>query len=67
MNVRRPLPGILFLLPTLLAAQTIQSNPDQFPWRNIGPATMMGRISAIDALESDYRTVLIGSATPLID
>ena len=35
----------------------------QFPWRNIGPAAMMGRISCIDALDSDYRTVLIGSAS----
>lgn len=34
-----------------------------FAWRNIGPATMMGRISAIDALFDDYRTVLIGAAS----
>ncbi len=36
---------------------------DRFRWRNIGPAAMMGRISSIDALEADYRTVLIGSAS----
>ncbi len=34
-----------------------------FKWRNIGPANMMGRISAIDALNDDYRVVLIGSAS----
>ncbi|MFK7831185.1 MAG: WD40/YVTN/BNR-like repeat-containing protein [Congregibacter sp.] len=34
-----------------------------FPWRNIGPANMMGRIAAIDGLDSDYRTVLIGTAS----
>lgn len=32
-------------------------------WRNIGPANMTGRIAAIDALNTDYRTVLIGSAS----
>lgn len=36
---------------------------DQFPWRNIGPAAMMGRVSSVDALDADYRTVLIGSAS----
>ena len=33
------------------------------PWRNIGPANMMGRIAAIDALNDDYRVVLVGSAS----
>jgi len=32
-------------------------------WRNIGPANMMGRIAAIDALDTDYRHVLIASAS----
>ena len=46
-----------------LVAQAPASVVNQtFPWRNIGPAAMMGRISAIDALDNDYRTVLIGSA-----
>ena len=36
---------------------------ENFEWRNIGPANMMGRISCIDALNNDYRTVLIGSAS----
>jgi photosystem II stability/assembly factor-like uncharacterized protein len=34
-----------------------------FEWRNIGPATMMGRISCIDAWNEDYKTVLIGAAS----
>jgi hypothetical protein len=34
-----------------------------FEWRNIGPANMMGRIAAIDGLNTDYRTVLVGSAS----
>ena len=34
-----------------------------FSWRNIGPATMMGRISAIDAWREDYRVVLIGASS----
>jgi photosystem II stability/assembly factor-like uncharacterized protein len=34
-----------------------------FRWRNIGPANMMGRISALDALDGDYRVVLVGSAS----
>ncbi len=34
-----------------------------FRWRNIGPANMMGRISALDALNEDYRVVLVGTAS----
>ena len=34
-----------------------------FRWRNIGPANMMGRISALDALDEDYCVVLVGSAS----
>ncbi len=33
------------------------------PWRNIGPANMMGRIAAIDALNADYRHVVVASAS----
>ena len=32
-------------------------------WRNIGPANMMGRIAAVEALNNDYRTVLVASAS----
>lgn len=34
-----------------------------FQWRNIGPANMGGRISDIQALESDYRFVIVASAS----
>lgn len=34
-----------------------------FEWRNIGPSNMMGRIAAIDGLNTDYRTVLVGSSS----
>ena len=32
-------------------------------WRNIGPANMMGRIAAVDALDTDYRHVICASAS----
>src|SRR5687768_18562820 len=32
-------------------------------WRNIGNANLIGRISAIDALESDFTHVIVGSAS----
>ena len=32
-------------------------------WRNIGPANMMGRIASIDALDTDYRHVVMASAS----
>ncbi len=54
--------GLLVSLPSL--AQSPSDNiAARFPWRNIGPATMMGRISCIDAWNDDYRTVLIGTAS----
>lgn len=34
-----------------------------FKWRNIGPANMSGRISDIEALNSDSTTVIVGSAS----
>lgn len=32
-------------------------------WRNIGPANMGGRISDIQALDADFRVVIVGSAS----
>lgn len=32
-------------------------------WRNIGPANMIGRISAFEALESDFTNVLVAGAS----
>ena len=34
-----------------------------FRWRNIGPSAMMGRVSALDALNDNHKVVLVGSAS----
>ncbi len=54
-----------FLLLTLTCFSQIPSNwlDQDPPWRNIGPANMMGRIAAVEALDTDYRTVLVASAS----
>jgi len=51
------------LAAPLEAQRTTPGVLQPFEWRNIGPATMMGRISAIDAWREDYRAVLIGAAS----
>jgi len=52
------------MLLTVIAAPLVaQDLIKPFQWRNIGPATMMGRISCIDAFNGDYKTVLIGAAS----
>lgn len=55
--------GIFTVLPLL--GQQRQDNwiSQDLKWRNIGPANMMGRIAAIDALNTDYRHVLCASAS----
>ncbi|MFC2169286.1 WD40/YVTN/BNR-like repeat-containing protein [Acidobacteriota bacterium] len=59
----------LGILLTLTATESIHSQMDNsglakaFKWRNIGPANMSGRISDIEALDSDFTTALIGSAS----
>ena len=48
----------------LLMAQPSTADLAQaFPWRNIGPANMMGRISAVDGYHADYRVLLVGAAS----
>jgi len=57
---------ILLSLSISANAAGEKSNSDLFStfrWRNIGPANMMGRVSALDALDNDYRIVLVGSAS----
>ncbi|MCP4713358.1 MAG: hypothetical protein GY869_32415, partial [Planctomycetes bacterium] len=46
-----------------LAQQATDALLRPFSWRNIGPSTMMGRVSCLDALDDDYKTVLVGSAS----
>lgn len=56
----------LFILaaPGPVSAQMDDSGiAKAFKWRNIGPANMSGRISDIEALDNDFTTVLIGSAS----
>jgi photosystem II stability/assembly factor-like uncharacterized protein len=51
------------------SASAIAQHPDiaslfqDLRWRNIGPANMQGRVTDIEALESDYRVVLVASAS----
>ena len=61
----------LIILMAVLAGPFSGQNPPADPgasfvshlrWRNIGPANMVGRISAFDALESDFTYVLVGGA-----
>jgi photosystem II stability/assembly factor-like uncharacterized protein len=61
--------GMIFILlmtsvPSYSQSQVEDSQIFQtLKWRNIGPSNMMGRISALDALDEDYRVVLVGSAS----
>ena len=55
---------LVLLLTPLLPGQVADENlVAPLRWRGIGPANMMGRIAAIDALDEDYRTVLVASAS----
>ena len=54
---------LFFLFSININGQTTDQITNNLKWRNIGPANMMGRIAAIDASNSDYRKVLIASAS----
>ncbi len=57
------------LIPALFISLSLYGQREDNPysqdlkWRNIGPANMMGRIAAVDALNSDHRHVVVGSAS----
>jgi len=55
--------AILMAYGSLAGEMTGEQIFGSFRWRNIGPANMMGRISALDALNEDYRVVLVGTAS----
>lgn len=61
--------GFIFLYLLLGVSPFVQSQVENnnifgyLRWRNIGPSNMMGRISALDALDEDWRVVLVGSAS----
>ena len=54
--------SLILIFPLEILAQQNKITSD-LRWRNIGPANMMGRIAAIDASNTDYRKVLIASAS----
>ncbi|MGD8330763.1 MAG: hypothetical protein PVJ49_15135, partial [Acidobacteriota bacterium] len=65
---------VLLVSPALIDAAAAAAPVPQAPaadhplardlrWRNIGPANMSGRIAAVEALSTDYRHVLVASAS----
>ena len=67
MNLKKIIQQLYYFLliltfPIEILAQQNKITSD-LRWRNIGPANMMGRIAAIDASNTDYRKVLIASAS----
>ncbi len=66
MNLKRNslLLALVLLAGTPLLTQTTDpSLVDDLRWRNIGPANMQGRVTDIEALDADYRHVLVASAS----
>jgi photosystem II stability/assembly factor-like uncharacterized protein len=63
--MRKLLLAVLLLCPAFLFAQTVDLNQHFKNWkpRNIGPAGMSGRITAVDALVSNPNLIYIGSAS----
>ena len=71
-NGRNPLAvilGIFSILLIIAAPRPVHAQMDDsgiakaFKWRSIGPANMSGRVADIEALDKDFTTVLIGSAS----
>ena len=54
---------VLFSSQASFAQREDNRYSQDLKWRNIGPANMMGRIAAVDALNSDYRHVVVASAS----
>ncbi len=58
---------LLSLAFVLSSAATSQNSQEalfkELRWRNIGPANMAGRVTDIEAVESDFTRVLVGSAS----
>src|SRR5438128_6207516 len=59
--------GILLLTLAVMGMKFTQTSEDallrEFRWRNLGPANMSGRIVDIEAVESDFRQVLVAAAS----
>ncbi len=64
--MKKNLPLLISILLTSILVHG-QPGPNELTqdlrWRSIGPANMMGRIAAMEALNTDYRHVLLGSAS----
>ena len=54
---------VLFMVIEVIGQRVDNPLSQDLRWRNIGPANMMGRIAAVDALNTDYRHVLCASAS----
>ena len=63
MNFLKYILFYFIILSFRVEGQDESLNTNNLEWRNIGPANMMGRIAAIDASNTDYRKVLIASAS----
>lgn len=64
MKYRIQLVTLLLLISGMVYSQRQDNNVSRdLTWRNIGPANMMGRVAAIDALNTDYRHVVVASAS----
>ncbi len=63
MNIYKYILFSLVCFSIKVVGQDITLKTASLEWRNIGPANMMGRIAAIDASNTDYRKVLIASAS----
>jgi len=63
MNIYKYILFSLVCFSIKVVGQDITLKTSSLEWRNIGPANMMGRIAAIDASNTDYRKVLIASAS----
>ena len=66
--VRLTFVSVLALTGASLTAQsgtapTVDPMLQSLRWRNIGNANLIGRISSVDALESDWSHVVVGSAS----
>jgi len=53
----------LFVSIVVYGQESRETLVEDLKWRNIGPANMMGRIAAIEALNTDYRHVLVATAS----
>ncbi len=55
--------ALLLPYPLLRAQSSEEALLREFRWRSIGPANMSGRIVDLEALDSDYRNVIVASAS----